>query len=147
VRGQDHSLELQSGAAEIQDQGPGHPGGPEVIHHLELFSAGQFGDRFQLDDHLSKTDEVRPLRAGEQSALVIDRHVNLATEWDASPDELNGQGLLINRLQKPVPDLRMNLHFRADDAKRLRIYLLVVNPHDCSLLSCLSSAFIIFICG
>ncbi len=61
----------------------------------------QSGNRLQLDDYIPETDEIGLVELFQRPALVGKAQSGLFLEGDARVLELEGQSLLVDRLQKP----------------------------------------------
>jgi len=57
-------------------------------------------NRFQLDQHPVKADEIGHIGLAQADALIVQRQYHLTAEWDVPPPEFDGQTLLIDRFEE-----------------------------------------------
>jgi hypothetical protein len=81
---------LERGCAEVNQERPPIAGGFEVIQDLGFFIACQGAQRFQLDDHISKTDKVCTVLTRKRFPLIGNRYFGFANERDGAQGKFKG---------------------------------------------------------
>ena len=112
---------FEGGGAEVEEEADFQAGGLQVIDNLRLLDPAQFGQRLEFDNDRIEADEVRAVGGIQLISLVKHRQFDFALERDALILQLDGQGFLLDRLQKPAAQLPMHLHRGAENGISPRV--------------------------
>jgi hypothetical protein len=88
---------------------------------LRFLIAGEGLQRLEFDDDVLVAYEVRPVFAGQPSALIVYWQLLSSLKRDVPIRQFHRQCLLINRFQKSRAKLPVYFHRRPDDGACLRV--------------------------
>ncbi len=100
----------------------------KVVQELRFLDSGDRIECLQFDYHLIVADKIGTVGAVELLALVIDRQLHLAGEWNGSGRHFDRKRVLINGLQESCTELSMNLHGRTDNCVSLFVSCICTHP-------------------
>ena len=72
-------------------------------------------NRFQLDDNLTRHDQIDPIRCRQRRLLVADRNRPLRLESDVSRRQLELETRQVRRLEQAGPKVTMHFNRSSDD--------------------------------
>ena len=103
-------------------------GGLEVRAHLNPVNRCQRIDGFELDNEAIGHQEIEAAFS-DSASLVLHSDWNLAPVWEISQSELNGERVLVHRLQKARPKDPVDLDSGADHLRGTTIKPRIGFPH------------------
>lgn len=125
-------------AAEVHEQAKSHSSSIEVVQNLRRVLRRKFLDRFQLNDDLVVTDQIRLECLTENLPFVGESQIAVRLKGDAALAQFYLQAFLVDRFQKPAAHFVVNLKNGSLDGKPF-----FFEDDGCWLPDCLSVHFIL----